>query len=174
LALFLINEPFYTPSFLLWLERYTGIWQQEDVRVSIDRRSDGALMARNSRGERQPLINFVSGDWTKIESLPRPSGLGTLLLSSTLISLWLEPKVAEKYAHAMFVSSGPRILLERIETAINETPLELRERKWVSSWKYNAESSPEPISVEDLVAHQTLYQRFLSEEAGTAGSEKQN
>ena len=168
MAHFLKDQPFFTPNFLLWLDRFTGIWQHEEVRVEIDRRNDGGLMARNSNSERLPLINFVSGDWSKVEPPPGPLGMRPVMLSRSLLNLWLEPEVADKYAYAMFVSSGPKILLEKIETVINQTPLELRERKWLTWWKHHAEKAPEEMSSNDLRMHLYLFSRFQSEQVNSS------
>ncbi|MFN9341764.1 MAG: hypothetical protein ACK6DB_04105 [Planctomycetota bacterium] len=127
----------------------------------IGRRDDGLLVARSPEGKRQPLVDLLSAGWNRIEPPPGPLGNRPVMLSGRLIALWLEPDVAKRFAYAMFVSSGPRILLEIIETVINETPQELRERKWLSWWKYHAEQASEAITPEDLAEHQRLFECFL-------------
>ena len=154
-------QPFYRPSFLIWLDRFPGVWDREGERLEIGRRDDGLLWARDKEGKRQPLVDLVSGGWSKIEPPPGPLGMRPVMLSGRLIALWLEPEVAKKFAYAMFVSSGPRILMEKIETVINETPLELRERKWLSLWKYHAEQAPEVMTPGDLAEHHRLFECFL-------------
>ncbi len=137
------------------------------MRVAVDRRSDGALAARDAEVCRQPLIDLLSGTWVKVEPPPGPLGMRPVMLSGSLIGLWLEPDVAKQYAYAMFVSSGPKILLNKIETVINETPQELRERKWLSWWQHNAERLQEPMSAEDLAAHQRLFDCFQKDVEST-------
>lgn len=158
-------QPFYRPSFLIWLDRFPGVWDREGERLTIGRRDDGLLWARNKEGKRQPLVDLVSDGWSRIEPPPGPLGMRPVMLSGRLIALWLEPEVAKKFAYAMFVSSGPRILLEKIEAVINETPLELRERKWLSWWKYHAEQAPEVMTPEDLAEHHRLFEWFQNDVA---------
>jgi hypothetical protein len=86
-----------------------------------------------------------------------------VMLSGSLIGLWLEPEEAKKYAYTMFVSSGPEILMNKIEMVINETPQELRERKWLSWWQHNAERQLETMTSEDLAEHHRLFVRFQRE-----------
>ena len=148
---------------MLWLERFTGDWERAGTRVEINRRSDGGLAARDAEASRQPLIDLLSGDWIKVEPPPGPLGMRPVMLSGSLIGLWLEPEEAKKYAYAMFVSSGPKILMNKIETVINETPQELRERKWLSWWQHNAERQLETMTSEDLAEHHRLFDWFQRE-----------
>ena len=109
------------------------------------------------------MVELLSGDWKKIELPPGPLGFRPVILSGPLIRLWLGPELAKQYAYAMFVSSGPRILLEKLETVINEMPLETRELKWLSWWKHNAEQEAEALTEADLEEHQRLFDCFQRE-----------
>jgi hypothetical protein len=157
---FIHNQSFFIPSFLVWLERFPGVWASGDVRLEIDRRSDGGLAARDAAGAGQSLIDLLGGGWRKVEAPPGPLGFRPVILSEPLVWLWLGPEQAKNFKYAMFVSAGPKILVKRIETVINETPLETRELKWFSWWRHNAEREVEPLTEADLAEHQRLFECF--------------
>lgn len=156
-------QPLYQPAFLLWLERSPGVWDRAGERLEIGRRSDGLLLARDKSGKRQPLVDLLSGGWSKLEPPPGPLGMRPVTLSGRLIALWLEPEVARQFAYTMFVPTGTQILLEKIETVIHETPLDERERKWLAWWQHHAEQAAEGMTRGDLAEHQRLFECFQND-----------
>ena len=154
------QQEFFMPTFLLWLEKFRGVWQQDSVRIRVERREDGCLTCRNLDGAQQPLIDFFCPTWVKVESPPGPLGFPPAILSKPLMSHWLGVKETQAWQAAVNTGKGREYLLRKFETAIDETPLEIRELKWVTWWRDRAENYPDPMSEDDLAAHQALYERF--------------
>ncbi len=158
------QQDFFMPTFLLWLEKFRGVWQQDSVKILVDRREDGCLTCSTLDGAKQPLIDFSCPTWVKGEAIPGPLGFRPVILSKTMMYLWLGVDETHACEAAANTGEGRNYLLKKIETTIADTPSELSERKWLSWWTHHAENAPELISEEDLVVHQTLYRRFLSDD----------
>jgi hypothetical protein len=158
------DQDFFRPTFLFWLEKFQGVWQNDSAEIMVDRRDDGLLTCRNMGGVKQPLIDFSCSTWVKVEAIPGPLGFRPVILSKTMMYLWLGVDETHACEAAVNTGEGRNYLLKKIETAIGDTPSELRERKWLTWWTNHAEKYPEPMCEQDIEMHNALYQRFLSEE----------
>lgn len=153
-------DPLRDPGFLLWLGRFTGDWETPRGVVEVDRRPDGWLTAHVARSsDRASLATTLrTGTWKKAP--PSPLGFYPVVLSASLVSLWLTPMDAEKIQRCGGMGSALRHYVEKIEARIAQLPTADCDRRWLLWW--SSQSLP-PLRPAVRRTHHQLLARFRSE-----------
>jgi len=146
-------DPLRDPAFLLGLGRFTGEWTTPRRTLHVDRRPDGWLSAHVAESSVHASLTTVLRDGTWQSPPPSPLGFYPVVLSQSLVSLWLSPEEQSRFRYAWAVREGQRILLETIERRIAELPESDRNARWLAWWNHH---EPGPLTRADRRAHAQL------------------
>lgn len=146
------------PAFLLWLGQFVGQWKLKGE-LNVHRRNDGLLEAHSADWRKKVPLGSVFRGGKFVKQPKSPLGTYPVVLSDSLMKLWLTP---EEYLHlrnAWHVSTGMKMILTAIEKRILELPKGERDRRWLAWWKAWTRSGPS-LSSRDLATHRMLYRRY--------------
>jgi hypothetical protein len=144
----------------MWLDRYVGTWECSDQHYAVTRRPDGWLAARTVSGTPASL-KWVLENGKRIQPPPSPLGVYPVMLSDTLMRVWLKPEEYERLSNAWRVGPGMQMILEAIERNVRESDDLTRKEKFGRLWAAHGSYS-EPLTEEDAELCEVLMAEYRS------------
>jgi hypothetical protein len=160
-----MQRPALQVDFLLWLDRYVGSWDIDGERHTLRRRNDGWLEARGPEYQPASLPQLLARG-RRTEPAQSPLGMYPVLLSQTLMEIWLRSDQVEHLRNAWRVGPGIKLILKAIEQSIRESDEATRREKFEKMWLFGR-SYDEPWSEEDS----EVYERLRAEHAASTSKE---
>ena len=148
-------------DFLLWLDCNVGSWDCGGQQYVVSRRDDGWLWAWSKESD-DVSLNWLLQNGKRVAPAESPLGMYPVALSADLMKLWLTPEQCNRLRQAWRVSTGMKIILSSIETAISECDQATRREKCGRMWAAGANEDA-PWTEEDDAVYQMLMKQFTDE-----------
>jgi hypothetical protein len=130
-------------DFLWWLERYIGTWCRDGATYQVRRCDDGWLEARQVPGFACVPLSTALKETVRGAEPTGPLGPGPVVVNLSLMQSLFTPDEIRWARAAQNVSTGRRLIMEKLERRAAEMEDAERKRKSSLAWSAAKQEGPD-------------------------------